>query len=60
MNSVEIICPTCGESFEVPAPHESEVPCSVDYDCEICCRPMLVSFWEENGAVNGEAQGLGG
>lgn len=56
---ISITCPTCGETFEIPAPHESEVPCSVDYDCEICCRPMLVVFREEAGEVTGEAHGLG-
>ncbi len=56
---VSITCPTCGESFAIVAPPESEVPSSVDYDCEICCRPMLVSFWEEDGEITGEAQGLG-
>jgi hypothetical protein len=56
---VPITCPTCGETFQVPAPHASEVPCDVDYDCEVCCRPMVVSFWIEDGEVVGEAQGIG-
>ena len=56
---VTIICPTCGEESDVPAPHESEVPCAVDYDCEVCCRPMVISFWADEGEVLGEAHGPG-
>ena len=59
MNTTEVTCPTCFETFEVPAPHESEVPCSVDYDCEVCCRPMRIDFAEQDGFVFAEAHGLG-
>ncbi|MFZ4767637.1 MAG: CPXCG motif-containing cysteine-rich protein [Roseimicrobium sp.] len=55
---MEVTCPTCFENFDVPEPHVSEVPCSVDYDCEICCRPMVIAYWEEDGEVAGEATGL--
>lgn len=54
-----VTCPTCFEEFEVPAPHFSEVPCTVDYDCEVCCRPMSISFWEEDEEIVAEAYGLG-
>lgn len=53
-----VVCPTCFEEFEVPAPHLSEVPCSVDYDCEVCCRPMNIEFWEEDDEVVAQAHGL--
>ena len=59
MNTAEVTCPTCFETFEVPAPHESEVPCSVDYDCEVCCRPMQIHFSEEDGGIVAQASGLG-
>jgi len=38
-----------------------ECPRDVDYDCEICCRPLRISFWadDEEGFVEGEAYGLG-
>ena len=39
-----VTCPTCFEEFEVPVPYIDEVPCDVDYDCEVCCRPMRISF----------------
>lgn len=52
---VQIQCPTCFEIFEVAMPPEEELPCVVDYDCEICCRPMVITF-DENGAY---ASGLG-
>lgn len=60
MTSLTVTCPTCSETFEVPAPHISEVPCTVDYDCEVCCRPMIIEFWEEEDEVMGQALGLAG
>jgi hypothetical protein len=54
-----VICPSCCQEFEVPAPHFSETPCDVDYDCEVCCRPMRISFDEMDGEVVGSAYGLG-
>lgn len=62
MNSfVDVTCPSCFEVFGVPAPAPMECPCDVDYDCEVCCRPLRISFWadEEDGFVEGEAYGLG-
>ena len=54
-----VICPSCFEEFEVMAPPPEEVPCEVDYDCEVCCRPMLIRFDEMDGEVFGDAVGLG-
>lgn len=59
MFMVTVTCPTCFESFEVSAPPLLEVPCVVDYDCEVCCRPMTIDFYEEDGEVVGFASGLG-
>jgi len=59
MNTTPVICPSCFEEFEVPAPFVSEVPCDVDYDCEVCCRPMRIYFEEgDDGEVIGTAYGL--
>ncbi|MBK1831878.1 CPXCG motif-containing cysteine-rich protein [Verrucomicrobiaceae bacterium R5-34] len=44
METVAVTCPSCFESFEVALPPASECPCEVDYDCEVCCRPMVISF----------------
>ena len=54
----EISCPTCGESFCVPPPDVSEVPCEWDYDCEVCCAPMRVFFTADGDGVIAEARGL--
>ena len=54
METYPVTCPTCFEEFEVPLPHSSETPSEVDYDCEICCRPMRILFeteWEETTAT---------
>jgi hypothetical protein len=56
---VTVTCPSCFEEFEVAAPDVGEVPADVDYDCEVCCRPMRIVFEEEDGEVVGAAYGLG-
>ena len=55
----EVVCPTCHESFAVPAPDLSEVPCEWDYDCEVCCAPMQIGFSADDEVVVAEARGLG-
>lgn len=44
MEFAHVTCPTCFESFEVAVPPPEEMPTEVDYDCEICCRPMIIVF----------------
>jgi hypothetical protein len=44
MSTYPVTCPTCFEEFEVSLPSPDETPCEVDYDCEVCCRPMLIPF----------------
>lgn len=56
---VDVTCPSCYQVFGVPAPFPNECPCDVDYDCEVCCRPLRISFWEDDEQVEGEAYGLG-
>lgn len=55
METVSVQCPTCFESFEVVSPSSEELPAELDYDCEICCRPMVI-FIDRNAA---EARGMG-
>lgn len=55
----EVVCPTCHESFAVPAPDLSEVPCEWDYDCEVCCAPMRICFSADSEDIAAEARGLG-
>ena len=45
---VFVVCPFCFEEFGVTPPSPAELPAEWDYDCEICCRPMLISF-EDDG-----------
>ena len=47
MEFAEVTCPTCCEVFEVAVPHPDEMPTEVDYDCEVCCRPMVIVFTED-------------
>jgi len=58
MDVYPVICPTCFEEFTVPLPPVEETPAEVDYDCEVCCRPMMVSYYEEDGEVAASARGM--
>ena len=61
MELAPVTCPSCFEIFEVVLPREEETPCELDYDCEICCRPLLIQCWieEGSGSMAVEALGLG-
>jgi hypothetical protein len=53
MELAEVTCPTCFEVFEVAVPHSDEMPTEVDYDCEVCCRPMMIVFTEDEVYAKG-------
>ena len=55
MELAEVTCPTCFEVFEVAVPHPSEMPAEVDYDCEVCCRPMVIVFTGDDVYARGLA-----
>ena len=56
MNGVsEVQCPSCFEFFTVPVPPLAECPTELDYDCEVCCRPMIIGVDEEGRA---QARGM--
>lgn len=55
---VDVTCPSCFQVFAVLPPSAEETPCAVDYDCEVCCRPMTISFWHDDGEPQGHAHGL--
>jgi len=62
MELCEVVCPSCFEPFEVTAPDigDSIFPIEFDYDCEICCRPMMIVFDSLNETeVSATARGLG-
>ncbi|MEM7697762.1 MAG: CPXCG motif-containing cysteine-rich protein [Verrucomicrobiota bacterium] len=53
-----VTCPTCFEVFEVPTPPAPETPCEIDYDCEVCCRPMVIRFESFGDEIEGGAFSL--
>ncbi|MDX1680590.1 MAG: CPXCG motif-containing cysteine-rich protein [Akkermansiaceae bacterium] len=55
MQTAPVTCPSCFEVFEVAVPHVDELPAQLDYDCEICCRPMVIDFSKD---AHAEARGL--
>lgn len=56
MRYSEITCPTCFQVFEVVVPPSEELPAEMDYDCEICCRPMILVFTDEDAYAKGMAE----
>jgi hypothetical protein len=56
---VFVVCPACFEEFGVAPPAPDELPAEWDYDCEVCCRPMLIVFEDDgDGGVAAEARSL--
>lgn len=53
MEMHEVMCPSCGEYFSVLGPSPEEGPTEWDYDCEVCCRPMILVFTEEEAYARG-------
>lgn len=56
MELAQVTCPTCGEVFEVAVPPSAELPAEVDYDCEVCCRPLVIVFTAEAVYAKGLAE----
>lgn len=56
IGTVTVTCPSCFEQFAIPLACLDPGPAQIDYDCEICCRPMILDI-DEEGEV--EAIGLG-
>ena len=55
---ITVTCPCCFAQFEIAAPPPAELPAELDYDCEICCRPMVVSLCADGDEVVAEARGI--
>lgn len=53
-NLTEIQCPSCFEWFSFTLPHElGQGEVELDYDCEVCCRPMFVIVTAEGATTLG-------
>ncbi len=53
-----VTCPSCLQEFEVAVPPADELPTELDYDCEICCRPMVIRIEMVDDDVQAEARGI--
>lgn len=49
-DSIPIECPHCGETFSL-ALDASEGSAEFTVDCEVCCRPMVVTVQVRNGEI---------
>lgn len=50
--NTDIVCPFCGQSFELPV-DTSAGPHQFTTDCEVCCRPLAVTVDCEPGEILG-------
>lgn len=52
-DAISIECPHCGENFSL-ALDASEGSAEFTVDCEVCCRPMMVSVrFNDDGELEG-------
>jgi Cysteine-rich CPXCG len=49
-DALSLGCPHCGESFSI-AFDLSEGSAEFTVDCEVCCRPMVVTVQVRNGEI---------
>ena len=55
-NPINLSCPWCGEIF-VSFFDSSSGNCKYVEDCQVCCRPIVCSFYiDENGEVYADTQ----
>ena len=53
-----VTCPSCFQVFEVAVPDIGSLPTELDYDCEICCRPMFIQIDMDGDEVYADARGI--
>lgn len=47
MEALSITCPYCWQRIDIEEPSRSEVTVKFVADCEVCCRPILITAeWE--------------
>lgn len=49
-DALSLGCPHCGETFSI-AFDLSEGSAEFTVDCEVCCRPMVVTVQVRNGEI---------
>ena len=47
---VGVLCPYCGERLETRVDLTAEAPSYIE-DCEVCCRPIEISYAAEDDAL---------
>jgi hypothetical protein len=52
-----VTCPSCFERFKIAVPPRPELPAELDYDCEICCRPMVIFIEADGDEIRADALG---
>jgi hypothetical protein len=55
---VTVTCPSCFQQFEIAAPPADELPAELDYDCEVCCRPLVIFIQDDGDGIQAEARGI--
>lgn len=52
MNEIHIQCPYCLQPISILLDTGVYEPTSVVDDCEVCCRPIEISYCVENGEIS--------
>ena len=47
MITAQVTCPSCFENFSIPLDEGNPEGSEIDYDCEVCCRPMIVTLFSD-------------
>lgn len=58
MELIKILCPTCFEVFEIVCPPFSEIPAELDYDCEVCCSPLIIDLHRNGDEITVQSRAL--
>lgn len=48
METPTITCPYCWQTIAIEIPERSAIAVELVTDCEVCCRPILVTAWWED------------
>ena len=43
-DTAKVICPFCSEPLSLPIDQSAGSRQSFEYDCEVCCKPIVVSL----------------
>lgn len=52
----KVVCPHCFQEIEMAIPDPISSSGEFDYDCEVCCRAILISWQRYNEEIYAQAE----